>query len=100
MEKDHNHEQEHNHIVPYKTHGLILVLLLFLTLITIAVTMVHLSTLTVTVALLIASIKGFLVMYYFMHLKFEKSFFKVVGFGVIILFAVIVLITFLDYLYR
>jgi cytochrome c oxidase subunit 4 len=74
--------------------------LLFLTALTISITMIHLSTFTVTVALSIASIKGFLVMYYFMHLRYEKKIFKVVGFGVVIFFGVIVLITFLDYLYR
>jgi cytochrome c oxidase subunit IV len=93
-------EKENFHIVPYLSHGKILVILLFLTMLTISVTMIHLSTFTVTIALTIASIKGFLVMYYFMHLRFEKKIFKVVGFGVIVLFGLIVLITFLDYLYR
>jgi cytochrome c oxidase subunit IV len=93
-------EKEHDHIVPYLSHGKILVILLFLTCLTIAVTMIHLTTFTVTIALTIASIKGFLVMYYFMHLRYEKKIFKVVGFGVIVLFALIVLITFLDYLNR
>jgi cytochrome c oxidase subunit 4 len=68
--------------------------------ITIAVTMIHLTAFTVTIALTIASVKGFLVMYYFMHLRYEKKIFKVVGFGVIVLFALIVLITFLDYMNR
>ncbi len=93
-------EKEHNHIVPYLSHGKILVILLALTCLTISVTMIHLNTFTVTIALSIASVKGFLVMYYFMHLRYESKIFKVVGFGVIILFALIVLITFLDYLYR
>ena len=93
-------EKEHEHIVPYISHGKVLVVLLFLTALTITVPLIHLSTLTVTVAITIASVKGFLVMYYFMHLKFEKKLFKVVGFGVIVLFAVIVLLTFFDYLFR
>ncbi len=93
-------EKEHEHIVPYFSHGKILVILLFLTALTISISMIHLSTFTVTVALSIASVKGFLVMYYFMHLRYEKKIFKVVGFGVVIFFGVIVLITFLDYLYR
>ena len=62
-------EKEHDHIVPYFSHGKILVILLFLTALTIAITMIHLSTFTVTVAISIASIKGFLVMYFFMHLR-------------------------------
>jgi len=93
-------EKEHNHIVPYLSHAKILVILIILTCLTIAVTMIHLNTFTVTIALSIASVKGFLVMYYFMHLRYEQKIFKVVGFGVIILFALIVLITFLDYLNR
>lgn len=93
-------EKEHEHIVPYQSHGLILVILLFLTAITILITMVHLSTFTVTAAMLIASTKGFLVMNYFMHLKYEKQIFKVVGYGVVIFFVIIVLMTFLDYWFR
>jgi cytochrome c oxidase subunit 4 len=96
MEKD----KEHVHIVPYRSHGIILIILLCLTALTITITMVHLSTFTVTVAMIIASTKGFLVMNYFMHLKYEKQIFKVVGFGVVILFGLLVLLTFFDYWFR
>jgi cytochrome c oxidase subunit IV len=93
-------EKDKNHIVPYLTHGITLVILLTLTCLTIAVPLIHLSTFTVTIAISIASVKGILVMFNFMHLKYEKKLFSVVAFGVIALFVSIVIITLLDYWYR
>jgi cytochrome c oxidase subunit IV len=93
-------ENEKPHIVPYATHGLTLAILLILTCVTILAPLIHFSTLTVTISISIASVKGLLVMFNFMHLKYEKRIFKVVGMGVIVLFVSIVLITMLDYWYR
>lgn len=92
-----NHE---NHITPYITHLKVLVVLLFLTVITIAVTYVELGPLTVTGALLIASAKVFVVMTWFMHLKYEQPIFRYFVYGVFVLFALIIFITFFDYAFR
>jgi len=97
MENNDSHE---NHITSYFTLGRVLVTLLLLTFITIAVTGIHLGALTVTVALLIACVKGFIVLTYFMHLKFEQPFFRYMVLGVFILFALIVALTFFDYAFR
>ena len=93
-------ENEKAHIVPYATHGITLVILLILTCLTILAPSLHFSTLTVTISISIASVKGLLVMFNFMHLKYERRLFKAVALGVIALFVSIVVITMLDYWYR
>ncbi len=93
-------EHQPNHITPYRTHGKVLVVLLFLTLVTILVAQVHLAALTVAVALLIASFKSFIVLTYFMHLKYEILLFRILVIGVFSLFALILFFTFFDYAFR
>jgi cytochrome c oxidase subunit 4 len=93
-------EKEHEHIVSYETYLKILVILLLLTGITITVTVIDLSAWTVLIALIIACIKGFLIMSIFMHLKFENVLLRVLTIGVVLLFASVLAITFIDYLFR
>jgi len=88
------------HITPYKTLGIILLILLVFTFITVEITSIHLGALTVTVALLIAGFKGYLVLTYFMHLKHESTLLKILVAMVFVLFALIVVITFIDYAFR
>lgn len=92
-----NHE---NHITSYFTNGKILIVLLFLTFITVTVTSFDLGALTVTVALLIACIKAYTVLTYFMHLKYESAVFRYMVMGVLLLFALIIGFTFFDYAFR
>lgn len=89
-----------SHTTEYKTLGIILLILLSLTFATIEITSFHLGAFTVTAALLIAGIKGFLVLSYFMHLKHESMLLRILVAMVFVLFALIVLITFIDYAYR
>ena len=88
------------HITEYKTLGIVLLILLFLTFTTIEVTSYHLRAATVLVALLIAGVKGYIVLTYFMHLKYEGLLLRVLVSAVFLLFATIIIITFFDYLYR
>lgn len=88
------------HITPYKTLGIILLILISFTFLTIEITSFHLGVFTVTAALLIAGVKGFIVLSYFMHLKYENSLLRILVALVFVLFALIVLITFIDYAYR
>ncbi len=92
-------EKEHK-IFPYERYGRILVILFLLTATTISVTSINLATWSVVVAMLIACTKGTIVMLYFMHLKFESRLLRVLAFGVIGIFAAVLLLTFFDYLYR
>lgn len=92
---------EHSdHITPYRTYGIILVALLFLTTITITVTWLDAGQLAIAVALGIACIKAGLVLFYFMHLKFDGLLFKVLVGTVFLLIIVVFVITFFDYLFR
>ena len=93
-----NHAE--HHITPYKTLGIILITLLVLTIITIEVTSIDLAAWSVGVALLIACVKGYLVLTYFMHLKYESLLLKVLVGMVFLLFAMVVVITYVDYLNR
>lgn len=92
--------QEKTHIIPYKTYVYVLLVLLSLTFISVAVTSIELGTFTVTVALVLASIKSFLVLSYFMHLRFDHKIFAIMVTGILLIIVIVILITFLDYYYR
>ena len=93
-------EQEKQHIVTYRTYVYVLLVLIALTIISVAVTSIELGPLTVTVALVLASVKGVLVLTYFMHLKFDHKIFAIMVIGIFAIIIVVILITFLDYYYR
>ena len=72
-----------NHTVSYKIYLNILAVLLFLTIVTVAVAQVDFGPWNVFIAMLIASVKGALVLLFFMHLKYEdKLYWVVFGSGV------------------
>jgi cytochrome c oxidase subunit 4 len=88
------------HITEYKILVRVLFVLLFCTFLTITVTSFNLAAFTVTIALLIAGFKSYMVLSYFMHLKYESLLLRLLVGMVFVLFVVIVLITFIDYSYR
>jgi cytochrome c oxidase subunit 4 len=92
-------DQKH-HIVPYKTYLLVLALLLVLTTVTVLVTQIELSKWSAVVALGLAAIKTSLVLAIFMHLKFEQRLYKIMAVAIFLLLGVVIVITFLDYLFR
>jgi cytochrome c oxidase subunit IV len=93
-------ENEKHHIIPYRTFLYVLALLITLTLTSVAITQIYLGALTVVLALLIASVKSTFVLRIFMHLKFEKKMFSYLVAAIALLISVVIIITFLDYLYR
>ncbi|MEN6456734.1 MAG: cytochrome C oxidase subunit IV family protein [Prolixibacteraceae bacterium] len=93
-------ENEKHHIVPYRTYVYILIALLICTFTSVAITNIELGELTVTGALLLASIKAILVLTYFMHLKYDKPYIKIMVAFVFVLFVAVIVITFFDYLFR
>jgi cytochrome c oxidase subunit IV len=93
-------ENEKNHIVPYRTFLLVLGGLIMLTLISVAATRIYLGPLTIFLALLIAAVKSSLVLWVFMHLKFEQRMFRITVIGVVLLISAVIIITLLDYLFR
>ncbi len=93
-------ENEKHHIVPYRTYVFILIALLLCTFISVGITNIELGELTVTGALFLASIKSFLVLTYFMHLKFDKPYIRIMVAFVFMVFLAVIVITFFDYLFR
>lgn len=92
--------EEHDvHIVDYKFNILIWIDLLIFTLITIEIAQFDFQELTVVIALIVASIKTYLVGTYFMHLKFENKFIQLMVIGVAVIFIAVLFFLFTDYLY-
>ena len=92
--------EEKHHIVPYKLYAIILGILLILTFASIAITEIDLGAYTVAGAMLFAIVKSYLVLTYFMHLKFDKPYIRIMVLFVFSIFVVVLVITMLDYLYR
>jgi cytochrome c oxidase subunit 4 len=92
--------EEKHHIVPYRVYVFVLLALLVLTFASIGITSIELGEFTVAAALIFACIKTYLVLIYFMHLKYDKIYIGLMVAFVFILFFVVIIITFLDYLYR
>jgi len=88
------------HISGYRELALVLPGLLTLTLISVLITELHFGALSVFVALTVASVKVFLVLMFFMHLKFESLLLKLMVGMVFLLFTLVTVITFIDYLFR
>lgn len=88
------------HIIPYSTYFVVLLALLAMTGLSVAVTQIELGTFTVTTALVLASLKSLLVLIIFMHLKFDKKIYAFMVAGIFLLITTVMIITFLDYLYR
>ncbi len=93
-------KNEETHISSYTSHATVLIVLLTFTTISVLITGFHLGPFTVAVALMLASIKVFTVITYFMHMKFESLFMKLMVSGVFALFALVIIITFIDYYFR
>lgn len=88
------------HIVSYKTFVFVWLLLLVLTIITVLVAQIDLGYFNVAVALLVATSKAALVIFYFMHLKYENKFFKFIVFMTFFILAIFIGLTFFDVAYR
>lgn len=93
-------EKIKHHISSYYSLATVLIVLLFLTFVSVFVATLHFSTFAVGLALLIAAVKGTTVLIYFMHLKYESRFLQLIVAGIFIVYALVIVITFIDYLLR
>jgi cytochrome c oxidase subunit 4 len=91
--------QEH-HIVRTKTFIAVWLCLLALTALTVKAAQLHLGALGMFVNLLIASSKASLVLWFFMHLKYEARLLKIMLLVPIATLTIIVGLTFFDIWYR
>lgn len=92
--------EEKHHIVHYRVYVFVLLALLALTFASIGITSIELGEFTVAAALIFACVKTFLVLTYFMHLKYDKKYIVAMVIFVFAIFFAVIVITFLDYLYR
>ena len=88
------------HISTYTSHAVVLIILLSLTALSVGMAELHLGAMSVAVALLVASVKGTTVLTYFMHLKYESLFFKIMVTGVFVMYILVIVFLFFDYLFR
>lgn len=91
---------EEKHIVSYKIFTVVWITLLILTAITVWVSRIDLGYLNVVAALVVASTKAFIVIMFFMHLKYENRLFKTVVFLTFLILAIFIGFTFFDVAYR
>ena len=93
-------EEQHGHIGGTRNYVIIWIMLLALTGATIIVAGMHLGRFSTLTALVIASIKASLVLWFFMHLKYEKRLFKFMFLVPVATLTVIIGLTFLDIWFR
>ena len=92
--------EQRDHIVRTRTFVSVWVGLLTLTAITVTVAKLDLGAFSTLTAIVIATIKSGLVLWFFMHLKYEKPLLKLLLLVPIVTLAVIIGLTFVDVLYR
>ncbi|MCP4654406.1 MAG: cytochrome-c oxidase [bacterium] len=94
-----NHQDEH-HLVPYRVYVVVWAALLALTAITVGVSYLDLKHVAILTAVLIAAVKGSLVLLYFMNIRFEKPLFVIMILAVMGTYGIFIGLTFTDYFYR
>lgn len=93
------HDSHENHITGYGIYILVWLGLLILTGITVAVAGIDFGKITMIIAMLIASVKTWLVLTIFMHLKYEDRTFKLFVFVAVITFLIFLVLLFFDYFF-
>ena len=89
-----------NRSVKYTIYLLIWACLLILTGVTVTVSQMHLGNLGTLISLAIATVKATLVLLFFMHLRYETRFFRMIFIIPIVTLAVIIGLTFFDFGFR
>jgi len=93
-------KQEHHIIVRARTFVLVWTALVILTAVTIKAAEMRMGEWSMLANLLIASTKASLVLWFFMHLKYEKKIFKMLFLVPIATITIIIGMTFFDIWYR
>jgi len=82
------------------TYLMVWLALLALTALTITAASLHFGTWSILAAIIIATIKGTLVLFYFMHLRYEDRVFRIMLLVALFTLAIIMVLTFVDVLFR
>lgn len=93
-------EMSFHTIVKYRTYTYVWIGLIALTLLTITISRIQIGGVGIFFPLLIASIKASLVLSFFMHLRYEKGFFRMIVLIMISIFLVLIWLVFSDVAYR
>jgi len=93
-------DSSQQHLMSYKTLGLVLAALLLLTGVTVGVSYIDLGWFNVPITLAIASAKVSLVLLFFMHLKYEGRAIKISFIGTMLFLAIMIGFTFWDVAFR
>jgi cytochrome c oxidase subunit IV len=88
------------HIIPYRTLVSVWLLLLLLTAMLVFVSRLFHESLSVIAMLVLTPVKAGLVFFFFMHLKFEKTYLKALVFMTLGLLTMVIGILFFDLFYR
>mgnify|MGYP001018690708 CR=1 FL=1 len=92
-----SNDLSHTRIVSYKTYFVVLIFLLLMTSISVLITQIELGKLALAGAIFLAAIKSSLVLWFFMHLKFEVRTIKLMIALVLIIYASVLIATVLDF---
>ena len=84
----------------YFEYAVIWFLLISLTFVTVGVSHLHLGRFSIITSLLIAVLKSSLILYYFMHLKYEIRLFKIMLLVAVLTLSMIIGLTFFDISFR
>lgn len=93
-------EITHSHGSGYGTYFLVWLGLVAFTAVTVTIAGLNLGAITLTTALLIAGVKSFLVITYFMHVKYDNVMIKLFIGVCLLIFVIIMLLTFSDLSFR
>ena len=91
---------DEKHLVSYSTFIWVWIGLIMLTFITVGASMLFPGVFGVIVAVIVTPIKVLLVLEIFMHLRFEKKVFRFMFLSAVVIMAVFMGLTFLDYFTR
>ena len=101
MSHDEHHEAaQHHEPAGYGTYFITWFALVFLTAITVTAAGLHLGNTSVAVALIIATVKASIVLYLFMHMKYEDATFHRLLLVMLGFFGIMIGLTFTDVLFR
>ncbi len=92
--------EEDHHIVPDRTQFNVFVALIILTAITVTASIEYPGQIGIGVAMVVTPLKAILILMYFMHLKFEKPVFVIMFLMAVLMLAVMMGLTVVDYQFR
>ncbi len=95
-----NNNLTEEHLIPYKTFIFVWLGLIMLTFITVGASTYFPGAIGIATAVIVTPLKAFLVLEIFMHLRYESKVFRYMFIAAILIMAVFMGLTLVDYIYR